>query len=201
MGRRLRARISSRLARRLREERADQRAKVLSATLRACGLAPLMLADRERESHLALALIAVVLVTGHGSTSPPHRTGERLPTNVSTRRIHCPRRWASRTWPASLARSGTSEDTERVQNRGSPAVDSVRGRAYSLAIHTSDARGTHAVRVLGRLCGAQSPDGAGGEAILAALGWAPRRRGVIGKGQSLESTRERRPVVEGGCSP
>jgi hypothetical protein len=110
--------FSSRLARRLREEGAHQRAKVFSATLRACGLAPLMLADRERESHLALALIAVVLVTGHGSISPEHQTGERwnLPTDASTRRIHRPRRWASRTWPASLARAGRGEDAERVRS-------------------------------------------------------------------------------------
>jgi len=71
--RRPRAMISSRLARRLREERAHQRAKVSSVTLRACGLAPLMLADRERENHLALTLIAIVLVVGHGLTSPSHR--------------------------------------------------------------------------------------------------------------------------------
>jgi hypothetical protein len=97
--------FSSRLARRLREERADQRAKISSATLRACGLAPLMLADRERESHLALALVAIVLVVGHGLTSPRTGTGGRgtLSTNADTRRIHCPRRWASRTWPERLA--------------------------------------------------------------------------------------------------
>ena len=77
----------SRLARCLREERAHQRAKVSSATLWACGLAPFMLADRERESHLALALVAIVLVTGHGSTSLSHRTGGRggLATDFYTR--------------------------------------------------------------------------------------------------------------------
>jgi len=125
--------ISSRLARRLREERAHQRAKVSSAAPRACGLAPLMLADRERESHLALALIAIVFVAGHGSTSLPHRTGERgnyQPTFPLVR-IHCPRRWARRTWPASFAPVGGSEDTEPTPcGRGAHGIPCAPQRSY-----------------------------------------------------------------------
>src|SRR3990172_5810669 len=52
------------LARRLREERAHQRAQRSAAALRACDLGLVVLADREADSDLASALVTVVLEIG-----------------------------------------------------------------------------------------------------------------------------------------
>src|SRR6266542_1726454 len=85
-----RSRLSG-LARRLREERAHQRAKRCTAALRACGLRLVVLLNREGESHVASALVTVVLVHWHGCSSLKLQGPLNVQPKVSGPREYCKR--------------------------------------------------------------------------------------------------------------
>src|SRR5713226_6931542 len=57
------------LARRLREERAHQRAQRCTTALRACGLRLVMLADGEGDAHVTSTVVTVILVHRHAGSS------------------------------------------------------------------------------------------------------------------------------------